>query len=51
MDGVAAHRGARMIAGEREGNCNVIRCPYHSWAYSPEGKLVADLLKYCDVVS
>ena len=33
------HRGARVVTGE--GRCNVLRCPYHSWAYSPEGKLVA----------
>jgi phenylpropionate dioxygenase-like ring-hydroxylating dioxygenase large terminal subunit len=32
------HRGAAMLRGE--GNCNAIRCPYHSWAYDFEGKLI-----------
>jgi choline monooxygenase len=32
------HRGAAMLRGD--GNCNAIRCPYHSWAYDFEGKLI-----------
>ena len=32
------HRGAAMLRGD--GNCNAIRCPYHSWAYDYEGKLI-----------
>jgi 5,5'-dehydrodivanillate O-demethylase oxygenase subunit len=33
-----AHRGASLAYGHIEG-CN-IRCPYHGWLYSPEGKCV-----------
>jgi 5,5'-dehydrodivanillate O-demethylase len=33
-----AHRGASLAYGRIEG-CN-IRCPYHGWVYSPEGKCV-----------
>ncbi len=33
-----AHRGASLAYGSIEG-CN-IRCPYHGWLYSPEGKCV-----------
>jgi len=32
------HRGAAMLRGD--GNCNAIRCPYHSWAYDYEGQLI-----------
>ncbi len=32
------HRGAAMLRGD--GNCNAIRCPYHSWAYDFEGQLI-----------
>ena len=32
------HRGAAMLRGD--GNCNAIRCPYHSWAYDLEGRLI-----------
>lgn len=32
------HRGAAMLRGD--GNCNAIRCPYHSWSYDFEGKLI-----------
>ena len=32
------HRGAAMLRGD--GNCNAIRCPYHSWAYDFEGRLI-----------
>lgn len=33
------HRGSRIAWGE--GNCNALRCPYHSWTYTLEGRLVA----------
>ena len=32
------HRGAAMLSGE--GNCKTIRCPYHSWVYDLDGKLI-----------
>jgi len=32
------HRGALLLDGE--GNCRAVRCPYHSWTYDTEGKLV-----------
>jgi len=32
------HRGAAMLRGD--GNCNAVRCPYHSWSYDFEGKLI-----------
>lgn len=32
------HRGALLLDGE--GNCRAIRCPYHSWTYDTEGKLI-----------
>jgi phenylpropionate dioxygenase-like ring-hydroxylating dioxygenase large terminal subunit len=32
------HRGAALLRGD--GNCNAIRCPYHSWSYDFEGKLI-----------
>lgn len=32
------HRGAAMLRGD--GNCNAIRCPYHSWSYDFEGRLI-----------
>ncbi len=32
------HRGALLLAGE--GNCRAIRCPYHSWTYDVDGKLI-----------
>ncbi len=31
------HRGTRLISGE--GNCKVILCPYHAWAYNLDGTL------------
>jgi len=37
---VCSHRGYKLL----QKNCkikNVIRCPYHSWSYDTEGKLVA----------
>jgi phenylpropionate dioxygenase-like ring-hydroxylating dioxygenase large terminal subunit len=33
------HRGA--LLSEGEGNCRALHCPYHSWTYSLEGKLLA----------
>ena len=33
------HRGAKLLDGE--GNTNVIRCPFHSWAYKINGTLAA----------
>ena len=33
------HRGSRLLWGE--GNCKLIRCPYHAWAYDLAGSLVA----------
>jgi len=32
------HRGSRLISENT--NCKVIRCPYHGWGYSLEGKLL-----------
>jgi choline monooxygenase len=32
------HRGAAMLEGE--GNCKAIRCPYHSWTYDLDGRLI-----------
>lgn len=31
------HRGAKVMTGE--GNCNSMRCPYHSWTYALDGRL------------
>ena len=31
------HRGTRLISGT--GNCRVIACPYHGWAYNLDGSL------------
>ena len=33
------HRGSEMLEGE--GNCKMIKCPYHAWAFDFEGKLYA----------
>ena len=33
------HRGSKLLDGE--GNCKLIRCPYHAWAYDLAGALVA----------
>ena len=32
------HRGARLLDGE--GSCKGIRCPFHSWFYGLDGKLI-----------
>jgi Rieske 2Fe-2S family protein len=34
------HRGSRLLCGEGIVHGS-IRCPYHSWAYAPDGRLVA----------
>src|SRR5882724_12089863 len=33
------HRGSQVAEGE--GNCRAFRCPYHSWAYGLDGKLLS----------
>jgi phenylpropionate dioxygenase-like ring-hydroxylating dioxygenase large terminal subunit len=33
------HRGSLVATGE--GNCRAFRCPYHSWAYGLDGKLLS----------
>lgn len=33
------HRGARLVDGE--GNCKGLRCPFHSWFYGLDGRLVS----------
>ncbi|SLN34526.1 Anthranilate 1,2-dioxygenase large subunit [Falsiruegeria litorea R37] len=33
------HRGARLVDGE--GTCKGIRCPFHSWFYALDGRLVS----------
>jgi phenylpropionate dioxygenase-like ring-hydroxylating dioxygenase large terminal subunit len=35
---ICQHRGARLLEGK--GNCHAIRCPYHAWTYSQQGKLL-----------
>jgi choline monooxygenase len=35
---VCRHRGSRLV--EKDGKCQVIRCPYHAWGYSLEGQLL-----------
>ena len=38
---VCSHRGVTLI--DKKSNIrNVIRCPYHSWSYTSEGKLIFD---------
>jgi len=34
------HRGAALTPADR-GQCNILRCQYHSWAYDFTGKLIA----------
>ncbi len=36
---ICRHRGSRLIS-EPEGNRRVLQCPYHSWSYALDGKLV-----------
>ena len=35
---VCRHRGARLFSGE--GNCQVVRCPFHRWTYTLDGRLL-----------
>lgn len=35
---VCRHRGARLV--EEDSHCSVIRCPYHSWGYGLDGRLL-----------
>jgi len=35
---VCRHRGARLLP-EGQGQCDVLRCPYHLWLYDQEGRL------------
>ena len=37
MHNVCRHRGARLLEGQ--GNCSMVRCPYHAWTYDLEGFL------------
>ena len=45
---LCSHRGARMLEGS--GNEKLIRCPFHSWCYSPSGELVRapDMERTCN---
>jgi choline monooxygenase len=36
---VCRHRGAKLLQ-QGQGNCAVIRCPYHDWHYDTAGRLV-----------
>lgn len=36
---VCRHRGSILLKEGKYSKCNVIRCPYHSWGYSCDGKL------------
>ena len=36
---VCRHRGATVVDGGK-GNCRAFRCPYHSWTYALDGKLI-----------
>ena len=33
------HRGAQLLS-EEKGNCRAITCPYHSWVYGLDGRLI-----------
>jgi phenylpropionate dioxygenase-like ring-hydroxylating dioxygenase large terminal subunit len=39
MHNRCAHRGARIVA-EASGNLRQFRCPYHSWTYALDGRLI-----------
>ena len=43
MSAVCRHRGHPIAQrdGERAGNCSRFRCPYHSWTYGLDGRLLA----------
>lgn len=36
---ICRHRGSRLLDGP-DGNCDVIRCPYHDWRYALDGTLI-----------
>ena len=36
---VCRHRGARLLDGQ--GDCKGIRCPFHSWFYGLDGRLIS----------
>ena len=36
---VCRHRGAQLLA-PGSGNCGTVRCPYHSWQYATDGRLL-----------
>jgi phenylpropionate dioxygenase-like ring-hydroxylating dioxygenase large terminal subunit len=38
---VCRHRGTRLIEGGDVAKCPRIICPYHAWAYTPDGALAA----------
>ena len=38
---VCRHRGARLVAADRQSKTPVISCPYHRWGYGLDGKLLA----------
>ena len=38
MHNVCPHRGARLL--NMQGNCNLVRCPYHAWTFDLEGNLL-----------
>ena len=38
LHNICPHRGARLLNGQ--GNCSLVRCPYHAWTYDLEGKLL-----------
>ena len=41
LSGICQHRGYPITANEPTGNVKQFRCPYHWWAYSFDGSLVA----------
>jgi isopenicillin N synthase-like dioxygenase/phenylpropionate dioxygenase-like ring-hydroxylating dioxygenase large terminal subunit len=41
LSGICQHRGYPITANQPVGNVKQFRCPYHWWAYSFEGSLVA----------
>lgn len=38
MHNICQHRGAQMLTGQ--GNCKLLRCPYHAWTYDLDGHLL-----------
>ncbi len=39
FDNACRHRGSELLEGA--GNCRTIVCPYHSWSYGLDGRLIA----------